>query len=553
MVSLLARLLVLIAAGYALYRLWRTTSSDDYRIRLTILIGFLARAILSQGLFWISWLSLPLAKSMQLGRGLWFFANDALVYTARAGSAADQGLSGVAAIPITFPSVTYTQTLSLFSFAFGNVVAVSMLLNLFCYLGTCAVIVWWSNRVPDSRNAALVAIAAISLSPAGMLWSLQPLKDTFIQFLIVAFAATCFLWQRMWRAGGDGRKATMAAIGMIATLYLASGVRWYIGLMLLTIATLFVIFVALTSRERRRSAIVASFFLLFFLTRAFAAVSHPYLPLPLRKSFSFQMTALRDVPASVGDFVERARSGFERTGGNTSIRPGSGIVPQPAHPPRVQIAENRTPSPAIVSPETPAPRPVETTTTKPPQATTTAPPTTVSPTTPRVVPAPVPARREPVNIVPDVAIEPPNETRFAKFITGAVAAIVPRAIATRLKLVEIGGAPQLWWFVELDTLVFDAVMLAAIVAIVVNRRRGTLSNSIFWLVVGMTILMTVLLVYTVTNFGTLFRLRAMIYTCLALIPLAIMTAPRRPAAGTPAPVPVQPASGILPARVDSEA
>jgi len=36
-----------------------------------------------------------------------------------------------------------------------------------------------------------VAIAAIALSPALVLWSLRPLKDSLFQLLFVAFAAAC--------------------------------------------------------------------------------------------------------------------------------------------------------------------------------------------------------------------------------------------------------------------------------------------------------------------------------------------------------------------------
>lgn len=566
MLPFLVRLLFLAAAGVVLYRLWKVTATEDRLLRLVVLVGFLARAIFSQGLFWISWLSLPLAKSMQIGHGLWFFATDARIYTRSAAAAAHGGLDAIATIAITEPSVTYMQALSLFSFAFGDAVAVSLLLNLFCYLGACAIIVRWSAQVPGSRNAALIALAAISLSPAGMLWSLQPLKDTFIQFLIVAFAGACYLWQRAWRTDRYAAKIIGAAAAMIVTFYLASGVRWYVGMVLFSIAAIFLVLVAATLHGKRWPAVVSSLVVILLLARTLVFIAGPYLPVPVQKTLAFHFTAVKEVPKSMAEIIERSREGFVRTGGNTSIhrpvvahrakppvhKPVAAIAPPPAMvvtPPPVQKPVVAAPSPqpkkskpvkkAAPAPVKPAPAPV------------TAAPVTPAPVKPapkpvvKATPAPPPAVAKEIEAESDSSVVP-TDSLLGRFVAGAAATALPRAIASRLHLVEIGGGRSLWWFVEIDTLVFDAVLLIALWMIVVNFRRGSVRNGVFWLVAGMTLLLGASLVYTVTNFGTLFRLRAMIYTGMALIPLALMTAPRREEAAAGEPV-----RGILGAQPEN--
>src|ERR1041385_1146655 len=50
------------------------------RASLIIAAGFLLRAFAGQALFWISYLRLPIARPLQLGDGLWFFAVDGAFY-----------------------------------------------------------------------------------------------------------------------------------------------------------------------------------------------------------------------------------------------------------------------------------------------------------------------------------------------------------------------------------------------------------------------------------------------------------------------------------------
>src|SRR6185436_18563820 len=89
----LVQLFLCLVAGFALWRLWRAFDGEDRIVRGIIVLGFLFRAGAGIVLFWISWLRLPVARSLQLGDGLWFFAQDATLYMPNAAAAARWGFS----------------------------------------------------------------------------------------------------------------------------------------------------------------------------------------------------------------------------------------------------------------------------------------------------------------------------------------------------------------------------------------------------------------------------------------------------------------------------
>jgi hypothetical protein len=113
-----------------------------------------------------------------------------------------------------------------------------------------------------------------------------------------------------------------------------------------------------------------------------------------------------------------------------------------------------------------------------------------------------------------------------RLLTGAASIVVPRTIGERLGLFHIGGGQGMFWFTEIDTVTFDIALLVAIIAV---TRRGLLSwrNPLVWLLALPTVLAGVPLGYVITNYGTLFRLREMVYIGVALIPLALATSVRR--------------------------
>ena len=100
--------MLLIAAGVGLLRLWRAARPVERWLRWVVTVGFLSRLIFGQVLFWISWGHLPVARGLQLGNGLWFFALDALGYYRTAASTAADGLWAIVTLPRTVPSVIMT-------------------------------------------------------------------------------------------------------------------------------------------------------------------------------------------------------------------------------------------------------------------------------------------------------------------------------------------------------------------------------------------------------------------------------------------------------------
>ena len=113
-------------------------------------------------------------------------------------------------------------------------------------------------------------------------------------------------------------------------------------------------------------------------------------------------------------------------------------------------------------------------------------------------------------------------TVSGRFITGLTATVVPRAIAQRLGLIRVEGGRGFWLFAELDTIVFDIALLFAIFycARQLVRTRGRM-NAMFVQVALLLVLIAVPLIYTVSNFGTLFRLRQMIFLGICLLPVAL--------------------------------
>jgi len=107
-----------------------------------------------------------------------------------------------------------------------------------------------------------------------------------------------------------------------------------------------------------------------------------------------------------------------------------------------------------------------------------------------------------------------------RFLAGAAVLVLPRSAGEWLGLFHIRGGRGMMWFAELDTIVFDLVLLCALLALVA-RSSAPWRNPLTWLVLLITLLIFGPLAYSISNFGTLFRLREMIYVGLLLVPLAV--------------------------------
>jgi hypothetical protein len=120
------------------------------------------------------------------------------------------------------------------------------------------------------------------------------------------------------------------------------------------------------------------------------------------------------------------------------------------------------------------------------------------------------------------------QSTFARVTAGLTAVVLPHFIGERLGLIHIVGGRGLWAIVETDTLIFDGLLILALYYVFRTLPKGAWRNPSFWLVVMTTAGITVLLAYTISNFGTLFRHRAMIFIGLCLTLVVARETPRQP-------------------------
>jgi hypothetical protein len=96
---------------------------------------------------------------------------------------------------------------------------------------------------------------------------------------------------------------------------------------------------------------------------------------------------------------------------------------------------------------------------------------------------------------------------------------LPRILAESLGIIRVGGGRGLWLFAEIDTIVFDLVLLYAIVyctrSLLRGRARMTATFASLRRRAG--VMTAGPMLYTVNNFGTLFRLRLMVYYLAAIL------------------------------------
>ena len=100
--------------------------------------------------------------------------------------------------------------------------------------------------------------------------------------------------------------------------------------------------------------------------------------------------------------------------------------------------------------------------------------------------------------------------------------LIPHTLAQWLGMIDIGGGRGLWLFADLDTLVFDLVLLFTLVYCSATLRRKRARVTPLFVLLLLAFMVTAIpLAYSVSNFGTLFRLRQMLYALMALLPLAL--------------------------------
>ncbi|HUF48539.1 MAG TPA: hypothetical protein VMM93_12050 [Vicinamibacterales bacterium] len=471
MIAASVRVGLAIGAGFLLWLTWRRLQRRTDLLWI-VGAGLAARGLLGSVLFWISYLELPIGRSLQLGNGFWFIALDGTEYFRFADLAAAGGPLAIWHLDPTLPSVFYIKVLALVMYVVGRVPSAALLLNVLSYLGLCGAIVLLAERARASRAATVFAVGAVTLSPSWMLWSLQPLKDPLFMFLVAAYAYAGFLWLDHRRPGGR----RLLTAGLVATgvalwglLYAVSGIRWYFGVLLFAATVLGWLVAVMPTGMPGWRRLVGGLALTAALSQAIPIGAGPFLPRWVRPIFRPGADTVLTVQQAAPNAV-RVMDNFRATiaaTGETEIRIG------------------------------------------------------------RVGTAP---RGSEVITRASVGVEPssrPPESRAEKFFVGAVAMGLPLTIGSALGWVHVGGGRGLWAFAELDTLFFDATLLFVLgfIGTRLVRRRAVLHPA-FWLVLSHTVVIAALLAYDSGNFGTLFRHRGMVFVGLVLLPLLVVDRPR---------------------------
>ena len=409
-----------------------------------IVAGFLVRAFMGQALFWISYLRLPIASSLQLGDGFWLFAPDGPEYLRLASAAAEDGLRGIFFLADRTPAHLFVRLVAILVASLGGVASLAILVNCAAYALTCAVMV----RL--TRNDVL--FAAVAFSPAAILFSLQLLKDTLFFLLIIVMIAAFRRWQELWRCERGSLLASAAA--MLASVYALAGIRWYFAAIIWGASAVF--FALVSWPARRRGQALAASAVLFVLLSQCVRLGSLDLPPVIARALN-PVTAFQAEPAAVTNLVGRARRGFEKTPAGTTIAAG-----------------------------------------------------------PSVAPAPVP------------------QTSADRLITGVSAMFLPRFLAQSLGLVHIGGGRGFWLFAEIDTIFFDVVLLYVVIHCIRALRGTARATPLLVMLILVFAILAGLMCYTVNNFGTLIRLRQMLYAIAVVTPVTLLRREREensPSAG----------------------
>jgi hypothetical protein len=612
LIAVLIQFIFTCGAGWLLWTAWRRLAAINARAGVLIGAGLAIRALMAQAIFWISYLHLPIARSLQDGDGFWTLAIDGRVYFGEANRLLAHGWTAVALVDKTLPSPAFLQILAVFQLLFGGAASVGALLNLFAYLGACAAILCLGRAADGPMSApAFIALAALSFGPAVIIWSVQPLKDPFFIFAVTAFVVACTLWQEAWRGRFSTSRFVVPLLLMLILMYAVVGIRWYFGL-LLWLASLPFFTAAAWRSNRRVVAAVTNAIVFFALSQVIIFAGGPYLE--GRLTFPFGRGEKND-RSSLAAAVVKSRQNFDKSRVNTMIASGtalqkvdvapvrsearstepaqithairpvdlppmsSGVAPKATvaratHPKESSI---KRPAPALAAhptehksgstkePAKPPSSPHRMTSQKPhheiaavptnaPAAKTAqseaAPPSVVAKAVRAVTkpaqqlpPPPVQksagkslAVQKPVVAAPaakDIAVSVPQadilpQSTFTRVTAGLTAIVLPHFVGEWLGLIHVGGGRGLWAIVETDTLVFDGLLIAALYYVFRTLAQGAWRNPSFWLVVITTVGITILLAYTISNFGTLFRHRAMIFIGLCLMLVVARETPREP-------------------------
>jgi hypothetical protein len=331
--KMLLNLLGSAAIGCLLFLAIRWISRQSRVLGYIVAGGVLARAAAGLALFWISYLELPILRSLQFGEGFWTLMGDARGYYRSAAAAVQEGMH---TIQPGMSSPFFTKTLAVWMHIVGISPADGLLLNTCFYVAICAVLTAAYRPTGEWRRdlPLLVALGALSFSPVVLIHATQALKEDLFMLLIVAVGVGTML---LFDATVKGSRAEslrgvgQALIVLALASYCIAGIRAYYAAIVCGTLALVWMGATLTRRLRVLTAALAGILVLGAMWYAYWLGAGPYFrpspPEMARLTSALPWVSERKPPgeawAAATSAVEYARTGFALTGGATNITPGA--------------------------------------------------------------------------------------------------------------------------------------------------------------------------------------------------------------------------------------
>ena len=321
---LIGHVIVVALVSLACGAWWIRACPDRTALRTIVAVGLLARAVPGLALFWISAHRLPIGSSLQLEPGFWFFGLDAETYYHVAGAAAAQARAPLPPSHRGLPSVFYIKSLAAALYLFGPSLATSLLFNLLAYAGLVSCAIRWHERSGSAKTALLVTVSAESLAPSWILWTYQPLKDTYFLLLVGLCFYAADRWYRRLTAETWSWAAALGVLGALVILvYAIAGIRWYFALVLVSMMPI-ALLTALGGRRRgsRWRAIAATLAIALLLEAAVSGAGPAapgWLRTVARPSSVQALLEIRHLAANAINAVRRAHAAGLAVPGATRI------------------------------------------------------------------------------------------------------------------------------------------------------------------------------------------------------------------------------------------
>jgi hypothetical protein len=322
--SLIGHVIAALSVGWLVIASYRCVRRRSEVLGVIVAIAILGRISIGLALFWISYLELPIAQSLQTGGGFWQPALDSAGYYQLAARAADSHM--LFSLNYPGPSPFFLNTLAVWMVAVGVSPAAAMFLNLCLYTALVVTVISAFNPANDSRRdwPCIVAIGAYSFSPAIVIHSTQPLKDELSSALLAMVCLGVLALRRlthrplaMQHQSGVITGAILVSVGIFGL----AGIRWYYAFIIWCALACTLATFAVRGRTAPLPAYAAkSFAVLLAAWLAFGIGAGQYRavgPDLDRTSIVAVVRAVVEIPFSLLARASEARTGFVTSGGAT--------------------------------------------------------------------------------------------------------------------------------------------------------------------------------------------------------------------------------------------